>query len=254
MDERLFTQQELDKLTKPTLDRALRAIREGKKQFGEELCKEMWEDFFIWHTGSINWIPLLLTHIGENYGEEAILDALMSTGEVIMKPWADRTTEMWKMGTRQKIEYWAKIWKCHLPGAERGRFTIQEDNEKFIFRHDPCGGGHVLIRQGAYDPPEVFKPLLPAVYPQARFLRVKNSYPWTFERKDFPVYCCHCAVFHEILPIKWTGYPLFVQSPPEKPEDPCIHYHYKNPQAVPGEYYERLGFKKQNLDDMADTS
>ena len=231
--DQIFEPGELKEITRPILDQLLEAIEKGDKEKAKALAKTMREDSLVWHTASINWVPALLSHMGRKYGETAVYEALMDTGEnVIMRPFVEKTESMLKMSIKEKILWWAQIWRCHIPGENRGKFTIEEEDEKFIFKHDPCGGGGLLRRLGAYGPPK-------------NFLIMKEPNRFTLNLSGFPVYCTHCIIYHEYLPIKWTGYPMFVQFPGKTPEDMCIHYHYKDPKTIPAEYYERLGLRKQ---------
>ena len=95
----------------------------------------------------------------------------------------------------------------------------------------PCGSGERLIQQGGYNP-------------DVGLARVKESHHETWGLKDFPIYCVHCPVM-EMLEIENTGNfgsVHFVTEPIY--QDSCQFVFYKDPQAIPEEYYTRVGKKK----------
>ena len=63
-------------------------------------------------------------------------------------------------------------------------------------------------------------------------------------RSGVPYYCVHCCMFKEILPIELRGYPIRINFPGERPEDPCIQFFYKRPELIPEEYFARVGKTK----------
>ena len=69
-----------------------------------------------------------------------------------------------------------------------------------------------------------------------------EAHDWSYNRKDFPLYCTHCAFMNEIQPIDWIGYPVYPSDPPEDYErDPCTWYWYKDPADIPARHFERWG-------------
>lgn len=58
------------------------------------------------------------------------------------------------------------------------------------------------------------------------------------------LYCSHCSLVNEILPIENFGYPNRITEYPENPGDPCTWYIYKDPDDIPEEYYTRIGKTK----------
>jgi len=105
-----------------------------------------------------------------------------------------------------------------------------EDDEKFelSFR---CGSGGMLIDGGAYAPPRGYLTLL-------------EPGPRTFGRDSLPVYCAHCSVNNEIVPIEQTGVPATIEFPPERPGERCVHHIYKDTSRIPADVYRRVGKQK----------
>jgi hypothetical protein len=48
----------------------------------------------------------------------------------------------------------------------------------------------------------------------------------------------------EILAIEMRGYPIRVNIPGDRDDEPCIHYYYKKPESIPKEYFSRVGKSK----------
>ena len=50
---------------------------------------------------------------------------------------------------------------------------------------------------------------------------------------------------NELLLIRWYGLPLNPSRPPEDfDHDPCVWYWYKDPAAIPDEYWRRYGLER----------
>ncbi len=140
----------------------------------------------------------------------------------------------WRESAHERVKKWLSL----TPGVEDGlqvfteyhrghfsEFIISEEPEKYVIRHDPCGSGGRLMRT-------------------KNVARVRQAHPWSWGKSNVPYYCTHCCMQWEIIPTELHGYPARITLAPEKPEDPCIHFHYKAPELIPAEYFPRIGFKK----------
>jgi len=139
---------------------------------------------------------------------------------------------------RQRYYDVNKDWLATTPGAleslqrstesQRGHhanFTVREEPDRYVVTYDPCGSGGKMRR--------------------ARIMgTTKKAYPWSWSRSGVPYYCCHCCVKWEILPIESRGYPIRINLCGDRPEDPCVHLFYKNPEAIPEEYFLKVGKTK----------
>ena len=72
----------------------------------------------------------------------------------------------------------------------------------------------------------------------------REAHDWTWGKKGVCLYCAHCSLVNEILPIEHYGKPGRVTEYPENPGDPCVWYIYKNPDDIPEEFYTRIGKTK----------
>ena len=138
----------------------------------------------------------------------------------------------------------------HLVGPERtGDFELIEEDDKFIVRFDPCGSGHRTVRG---DWIEETPPRMEAPY---NWGVSQEEAPWNHYQKGVCLYCAHCIVLMEEMPIDRFGYPVRVIDPPIYPDtdrDPedrqkCQWTMYKDPTSAPEEVYVRVGRKKPEV-------
>src|SRR5260370_7116863 len=107
---------------------------------------------------------------------------------------------------------------------------MSDEQERFVVKWDPCGSGGELRLKAAEE---------------GRTMEVaKEAHPWTWGKKGVCLYCSHCSLVNEILPIENFGYPNRITQYPENPGDPCVWYIYKNADDIPEEYYTRIGKTK----------
>jgi hypothetical protein len=109
--------------------------------------------------------------------------------------------------------------------SHHANITVTEEADRYVAKYDPCGTGGRLRR---------IKEL--AV--------TKKAYPWSWSKAGIPYYCAHCCIRWEQIPIELRGYPLRINLCGARPEDPCIQLFYKKPEAIPEEYFTRIGKKK----------
>ena len=231
MAERWFSDAELRDMARPTMDRAIEAIDRGDLDEARALCEAMKHEWRHLHDLMAEGIGGLITFVQQRFGEDAVAEA-----------WQDGQGRGWKRDVqkiaeadrRQIVHALAATWRAHScsgTGPHPGAFTIEEDDEKFIFRMNPCGSGQRLVRRGLYE--------------SAGYGRTHDAHDWSYGRKDFPLYCTHCSFMNESLPIKWIGYPLYPSDPPEDySTDPCTWYWYKDRDAIPERHWKRYGAVK----------
>lgn len=223
MAARLFSQQELQEMGRRTVDLVQEAVDQGDAGRAKGLARRMYKEFLAMHDLYCNWTTALLSFVGRRYGDEALYEALKESMTSWMAPLTDSYA---KEDLRRQVEMFAAGLRGHLQPMR-----IEEDDEKLTVYMEPCGSGGRLVNNGAYEPPR-------------NFLKVKGAHPWTFDRKDFPVYCAHCP-FQEIVPIELTGKPWAVTVPAKNlGQEPCQIHFYKDPKAVPAEVYRRAGRQK----------
>ncbi|MEW6667214.1 MAG: hypothetical protein AB1512_18580 [Thermodesulfobacteriota bacterium] len=223
-EKRLFTEDELEGMTKTGLEQILDAVKAGDPDKAEEVIRRVHKEYQATHDLYRDWITALLSFVGRKYGDEVLQEAYVESFTPALKPLMER---MLKQGiSRETVEGIAAALRGHF-GAY---LKIEEDDEKFTFTM-PCPTGGSLVKEGRYDPP-------------FNFLRIEKPQPMTYDRPDFPVYCAHCT-FQDILPIDWFGRPLWLMDPADAiGKEPCRRYVYKNAEDIPERFYRRLGKKK----------
>ena len=124
MDERWFSDDELEQMSRPTMDRAIEALDRGDVAQARQLCEEMKHEWRYLHD-------------------------LMAEGRPDVEAIASRDR-------KQIVHALAATWRAHScsgTGPHPGAFRITEDREKFTFEMNPCGSGQRLVRMGRYEGP-----------------------------------------------------------------------------------------------------
>ena len=232
MTERWFTDEELTDLSRPTMDRAIEALDRGDVETARALCLAMKHEWGMLHDLLVESVAGLLTFIKEEQGEDAIAAAHEESME---KGWRRHVEKIAAADRRAIVELLAATWRAHSTGGvgkNAGAFTVTEDDEKVTFTMNPCGSGQRLWRNGHY----------------ARidgYALTDEAHDWSYDRAGFPIYCTHCTFMNESLALKWVGMPIYPSQPPgDFDHDPCVWHWYKDPDAIPAEYWERYGERK----------
>lgn len=221
--KRLFTDEELKKIGRRTLDVLLETIDAGDKEKAEELAQRMYKEFNHLHDGYFTWVTGLQTYIYERLGVDALEEAERQAHTIESKIAFIPSGET---DFRKRVEGMVGGLQGHLQPIE-----VKEDDEKVTVTMKPCGSGKRLIHMGGYNP-------------EVGLGKVKEAHRITWGLKDFPMYCVHCPVM-EALDIETTGDFAFCHfiSDPIGQED-CQFVFYKNPDDIPDEFYTRIGKQK----------
>lgn len=134
----------------------------------------------------------------------------------------------------------------HLVGpTRRGEMELQEFNDRYEVRFDPCGSGGRSMRG---DPDEGTGSRVLAPY---EFGVTEGRYDWAWNEQGVCYYCAHCCLALERLPAERWGHPVRVVDPPlwRGEDDPatrkaCQWTVYKSLDAIPERAYERIGLRK----------
>jgi hypothetical protein len=214
------------------MDRAIEAIEAGNDEEAISLCRGMRHEWRFLHDLMAESMLGLVSYIQERLGDEGVAEAWKSGLE---RGWRRDTQAILGRDRREIVETLAATWRAHSTsgvGPEPGAFTIEEDDEKFTFRMNPCGSGQRLWRRGMYEGDHAYGV-------------THEAHDWSYGRAGFPLYCTHCAFMNELLPIKWYGVPLYPSDPPQDfDRDPCTWYWYKDPADIPDRHWARYGLSK----------
>jgi len=166
-----------------------------------------------------------MTYIADSFGEEELYKCLRKMGEAYYKG-------LQKLTPLEFVHLRTESQRAHRSGPDdMGDCVVTEEEDRYVITFDPCGSGGRMRRVGRMDPP-------------FNFGRTKKAYPWSWNKAGVPYYCLHCAIWSEILPIEWYGFPQRVTAYNEDHNAPCAWYIYKDPENIPEEYFTRVGKKK----------
>jgi hypothetical protein len=232
MSERWFSEQELQDMTRPTMDRAIEALDHGDLQRARELCEEMKHEWRYLHDMMVEGVAGLISFVQDRLGDGGVADAWTYAQN---RGWKSDVQKIAAADRKQIVHALAATWRAHScsgTGAHPGAFTITEDDQKFTFEMNPCGSGQRLVRRGRYEGPDAFGV-------------THAAHDWSYGRKGFPLYCTHCSFMNEQLPIRWIGYPIYPSDPPDDyGRDPCTWYWYKDPADIPERHWRRYGLSR----------
>jgi hypothetical protein len=209
------------------------AIGAGDPQALEHALADVREALREVHDVQAEWCWALLTLLRDRLGEDRMDEVLRVTEE----DWVTaRYAALAELSPHELFELTIEGMRGHLTGPGRvGAIDVVEDDEKFVLSFDPCGSGG-RMRRGD---PERGQP--PAAERPELFGATERAHDWSWQRKDVCIYCAHCAVVNEILPIERLGKPMRVTDNPVNPGDSCRWTIYKSAEHVPESAYRRVG-------------
>ena len=230
-------EDDVSELGENTTDKLKEAIRQGNQELALELAEYRLLEGKGQHDAFTDMIFCQLDWIARNHGEEELPKVMR-----FLKTALDRNAyhSAKKSATPlERLIIFAEGMRAHPTGPnERGNFKVWEEADRYVMEMDPCGSGGRMARG----------PLNGSgsrLNPPYNLGTTTKPYPWSWGKANIPYYCIHCCVWNEVMAIEATGYPWKVTECPEgDSEEPCYWYFYKDPNLIPEEYFERVGFKK----------
>jgi hypothetical protein len=185
------------------------------------------------HDAQADWAWGLLSSLSDGLGEERMDEVFRVTqGQWV----SERYAALGEMTPQESLELTIEGMRGHFTGPARaGRVDVAEEDDRWILSFDPCGSGGRMRRS---DPSRGQTPRTEAPF---SFAVTAEAHDWSWGRKGVCLYCAHCAVVNEIIPIESLGTPMRMTEHPESPDDKCRWTIYKSPDAVPDWVYERVG-------------
>lgn len=212
---RNIRREEGEALAASTWDEVRSAVQEGRKKEALEGIDYGCAEAKMMHDSMCSFADDALTRLAEVAGDEEVHQLLRKRYEPVISRWLITTPDV-----RESVERGIEFQRGHF-----GQTSVKEESDRFVVTCDPCGSGGQLRRT-------------------KKVARVKEAHDWTWNKKDVPYYCTHCAIMWEIIPTEMRGHPIRINLPPENDGDPCIHLYYKTPEAIPEEYFERISRKR----------
>jgi hypothetical protein len=210
-------------------------------------AKETWRQT---HDRDVDHVYGLMHEVKARLGEPAVRDMY---DRVLLPLFAWRYEKFdvdkhpWDEGLEVLMLVACEAMRGHLVGPGRtGDFELEETADRFILRFDPCGSGQRTIRG------DWIEGTPPRMEPPYNWSVTEEPHTWNHGQPGVCLYCCHCIILMEEMPMDRFGYPVRVIDPPVYPDtnrDPerrqkCQWHMFKDPTAVPEEYYERVGRKR----------
>jgi hypothetical protein len=177
-----------------------------------ELLRDHHVDWMPWHDFVISLMAYLFgacQRIGGTEYLNARLDSAYNSTFRLFYPVFTR------MSDEAHLSYLCTTHHYHMM-----QFKLDEEEDRFVFRLDPCGSGGRLLRG------QMWRDLFHyGAQPDAR--RLTDVHPITFGRNDLPVYCTHCAAhnrdqfLHNVLYFVNDGHAQ------REAGSACLQYTYK---------------------------
>ena len=222
-------------------------IHRAQAEEAEAALDRMKETWRQTHDRDVDHTYGLMSEIQERHGSQGIVDMFQKL-LVPLFAWRyekfDIDRHPWDEGLEALMLVACEAMRGHLVGPERtGDFELEETDDRFILRFDPCGSGQRTIRGDWIEN-------TPArMQPPYNWGVSQEEASWNHFQKGVCLYCAHCIILMEEMPMDRFGYPVRVVDPPVYPDanrDPearqrCQWQMFKDPTQVPAEYYERVG-------------
>ena len=150
MAERWFSEEELREMSRPAMERAIEAIDRGDAEQAKRLCEAMKRESQFIHDLLVDGMAGLISFVKEKLGDEGVKEAWTWSLE---RGWKGPVETIAGSERREIAKALAATWRAHSCsgiGPAPGAFEIEEDEEKLVFRMNPCGSGQRLWRMGRY--------------------------------------------------------------------------------------------------------
>jgi hypothetical protein len=164
-------------------------------------------------------VALTLTCAAERLGEQIVEDL-----------WREMLGDAWKFAGEmaslpmvERIRRINRMFGAHFGGP----VTVFEEDGHYVSIHDPCGSGGRMRREGGFGG-------------SVQFGRTTTAHPWSWGKAGVPYYCVHCCILWELDQVPNVGYPLRIHEGMDT-DEPIKHHYFEDQEAVPDEYYSRLG-------------
>ncbi len=220
---------EPDEVGTSTLKQAFAAMERGDLLEAQRIVEYARLEWQVVHDMYVNWCWSFFTYVADTYGEAEVEKAMRY---VVSSYYTQRYDKVMATDVKTQLQLSVEGLRGHLMGPGRqGEIEVTEEEDRYKLTLNPCSSGGVArqrVESGAEANPQLFG-------------FSKEAHPWTWGKKGVCHYCAHCALVNEVMSIENYGHPMRITEYPEKAEDPCIWYIYKDPKDIPAEYYERVG-------------
>ncbi len=230
-----------EELGRSTLLEAYDAIDRGAAEEAKRILESFRYEQQIIQDIYVDWIWAMLTWVQNEIGEPEVERIMRDT----LGSWAlARYANYLDLGFDERLALTVEGMRGHLSGPGRlGSVDVIDEGIRVVVAFDPCGSGG-RARRG-----DVARGV-PSASERLELGFSVGAHDWTWRREGVCLYCSHCSLINEILPIERLGFPMRVTEYPESPDDKCRWILYKDPQDVPAEAYERVGKRKPTPEEL----
>ncbi len=208
--KRLFPGNAIYMVTRTRLQLAFESTARNNYRIAE-LLKDQHRDWMPWHDFAISLAAYMFATCylerGTDYLAEKLKAAYNSTFSQFYPVFR-------KLDEERHLRYLCQTHHYHMMG-----FQLAEEDDRFVFRLDPCGSGGRLYRG------EMWRNLFR--YEGQLSPLIARAHDLTFNREQFPVYCSHCASHNrdefaaDVLYFVNDGHAQLA------PGMPCLQFTYK---------------------------
>jgi hypothetical protein len=230
-----------DQLGRSTLLEAYDAIDAGNGDAAKRLLESFRFEQQIIQDIYVDWIWAMLTWVQERVGEPEVETIMRET----LGSWAgERYANYLDLSFDERVALTVEGMRGHLSGPGRlGNIEVTDEGNRTVVAFDPCGSG-ARARRG--DPTRG----IPPATERPEFGSSREAHDWTWGQPGVCLYCSHCSLINEILPIERLGFPMRVTEYPRDPGDQCRWILYRDPKEIPAEAYERVGKTKPTSEEL----
>lgn len=232
--ERLFSDEEREALTLTRVERARRRLEAGDADIAD-LLEGQRKDWKPWHDFGVVLLEYFYAIALEKGGPDYLAEVLDQTYAPAFHAGFPRYAAM---SDDELVREIARTWNYHCAD-----FTLLEEDDRFVFRLDPCGSGGRLFRgemwRDMFHYGEPLSPLMP------------DAHDVNFNRTAAPAYCTHCAASNraQLKTAMSPQTPLFFVIDGHaqmRPGAPCRVFAYKKSavrEAIDPDLFRQIGLE-----------
>jgi len=174
--EQLFDEQEKTTVVQTQVQQARAKLAVDDLEIAP-LLRGQRKDWMPWHDFGVVWLEYFYATALELGGPDYLDEMLAQTYEPAFVAGFPRYAAM---SDEELLREMARTWNYHCAD-----FTLHEEDDRFVFRLDPCGSGGRLFRG------EMWRDMFRYGEPMAPLMEEPHNI--NFNRRNAPAYCTHCA-------------------------------------------------------------
>jgi hypothetical protein len=206
----LFEPSELYQVVKSRCRQAIEKILAGDLNI-RELIKDQHREWLPYHDLMISYAVCIQAEVYREKGSDYLDEFLKESYDTSFAMFYPAHDALDDLGL---LRMFVQTWHYH-----QATFRVEEEENRFAFILDPCGSGGRMYRGDMHKGRFQYGKGMPCLMEEPANIN--------FNRKDYPVYCTHCASSNRD---QYEGNPfVFVIDghAMKDPNSPCVQYLYK---------------------------